>query len=80
MWAEVLHAVNMLRNMTPFTNLDCTPWEMWTERKPDLSKLRVLGCKAFCQIPKSARRGKFAPVSFIGVLVSYTSHSPAYRV
>ena len=32
MWAEVLHAVNMLRNMTPVTNLDCTPWEMWTGR------------------------------------------------
>ena len=30
MWAEVLHAVNMLRNMSPVTNLICTPWEMWT--------------------------------------------------
>ena len=48
MRAEVLHAVNMLRNMTPVTNLDCTPWEMWTGQKPDLSNLRVLGCKAFC--------------------------------
>ena len=28
MWAEVLHAVNMLRNMTLVTNLVCTPWEM----------------------------------------------------
>ena len=80
MWAEVLHTVNMLRNMSPVTNLVCTPWEMWTGQKPNLSKLRVLGCKAFCQIPKSARGGKFAPVSFMGVLVSYTSHSPAYRV
>ena len=80
MWAEVLHAVNMLRNMSPITNLDCTPWELWTGQKPNVSKLRVLGSKAFCQIPKSARYGKFAPVSFLGVLVSYTSHSPAYRV
>ena len=80
MWAEVLHAVNMLRNMSSVTNLVYTPWEMWTGQKPNLSKLRALGCKAFCQIPKSARGGKFAPVSFVGVLVSYTSHSPAYRV
>ena len=80
MWAEVLHAVNMLRNMTPVTNLVCTPWEMWTGLKPNLSKLRVLGCKAFCQIPKSARGGKFELVSFVGVLVSYTSHNPTYRV
>ena len=48
MWAEVLQAVNMLRNMSPVTNLDCTPWELWTGQKPNLSKLRVLGCKAFC--------------------------------
>ena len=80
MWAEALHAVNMLRNMTPVTNLVCTPWEMWTGQKPNLSKLTVLGCKAFCHIPKFAWGGKFAPVSFIGVLVSYTSHNPAYRV
>ena len=80
MWAEVLHAVNMLRNMSPVTNLVCTPWELWTKQKPNLSKLRLSGCKAFCQIPKSAREGKFAPVSFMGVLVSYTTHNPAYRV
>ena len=42
--------------------------------------LRVLECKAFCQIPKSAREGKFAPVSFMRVLVSYTMHNPAHRV
>ena len=53
---------------------------MWHGQKPNLSKLRVLGCKTFCHIPKFAREGKFAPVSFMGVLVSYTSHSPAYRV
>ena len=80
MWAEVLLAVNMLRNITPVTNLTCTPWEKWTGQKPNLSKLRVLGSKAFCQIPKSERGGKFEPVSFMGVLVGYTSHSPAYRV
>ena len=76
----MLHAVNMPRNMSPVTNLDCAPWEMWNGHKLNFSKLRVLGCKAFCQIPKSAREGKFAPVSFMGVLVSYTSHSPAYCV
>ena len=30
MWAKVLQAVNMLRNMSLVTNLDCTPWELWT--------------------------------------------------
>ena len=61
--------------MTPVTNLSCTPFEKWTGVKPDLSKLRVLGCKAFCQIEKSARGGKFMPVSYKGVLINYSSSS-----
>ena len=48
LWAKILQATNTLRNMTPATNLSCTPFEKWTGAKPDLSKLRVLGCKAFC--------------------------------
>ena len=80
LWAEILSATNLLRNMTPVTNLRCTPFEMWTGRKPDLSLLRVIGCKAFSQIPKGQRGGKFNPVSFPGVLVSYSRGCPAYRV
>ena len=80
LWAEILSATNLLRNMTPVANLACTPFERWTGRKPDLSALRVIGCKAFCQIPKSARGGKFNPVCYKGVLVSYIRSSLAYRV
>ena len=80
LWAEILSATNLLRNMTPVANLACTPFEMWTGSKPDLSVLRVIGCKAFCQIPKAARGGKFNPVCYKGVLVSYSRSSPAYRV
>ena len=39
LWAEILSATNLLRNMTPVTNLVCTPFEMWTGKKPDLSML-----------------------------------------
>ena len=70
LWAEILSATNLLRNMTPVTNLVCTPFEMWTGKKPDLSMLRVIGCKAFFHIPKAARGGNFNPVCYKGVLVS----------
>ena len=66
--------------MTPISNLSCTPFEMWTGKKPNLSKLRVIGCKAFCQIQKSARGGRFAAVGYLGVLISYGVSSPTYRV
>ena len=80
LWAEVLQATNLLRNMTPVSHLACTPFQMWTGKRPDLSKIRVIGSKAFCQIPKSAREGKFGAVSFMGVLVNYGVSSPTYRV
>lgn len=37
LWGEVLLATNMLRNMTPVTNLTKTPFELWHGRRPDLS-------------------------------------------
>ena len=80
LWAEILQTTNMIRNMTPVTNLSCTPFELWTGNKPDLSKLRVLGCKAFCPILTSARAGKFGARGFRGILVNYSSSNPAYRV
>ena len=66
--------------MTPVSNLSCTQFEMWTGKKPNLSRLRVIGCKAFCQIQKSARGGKFAAVGYLGVLISYGVSNPTYRV
>ena len=69
-WGEVMHATNMLRNMTPATNMQCTPFEKWSGNKPDPTKLRVLGCKAFCQIDIQQRGGKFSPVAYEGALVN----------
>lgn len=80
LWGEILIATNMIRNISPVTNLFKTPFELWHGKKPDISKLRVLGCKAFCQIKKQFRRGKFAPVSFAAVHIGYGESSPTYRV
>ena len=80
LWGEVMQATNMLRNMTPARNMQCTPFEKWSGKKPDLTKLRVLGCKAFCQIDKHNRGGKFSPVAYEGALVNYSTTNPAYRV
>ena len=75
-----MKAKNMLRNMTPATNMQRTPFEKWSGKKPDLTKLRVLGCKTFCQIDKQQRGGKFSQVAYEGALVNYSTTSPAYRV
>ena len=80
LWGDFMEATNTLRNLTPVSNISCTPYEKWTSQKRDLSKLRVLGSKSFCQIKKLDQGGKFQPVAYKGVLVNYNTSSNAYRV
>ena len=40
LWGEVMQATNMLRNMTPATNMQCTPFEKWSGKKPYLTKMQ----------------------------------------
>ena len=80
LWREFMMAANTLRNVTPVTNLECTPYQKWTGQKPDISKLRVLGSKSFCQIDKKEKHGKFQPVAYKAVLVGYTMSTNSYRV
>ena len=42
--------------------------------------LRVEGWKAFCQLDKVHRNGKFSTKAWIGVLVGYSIDTPGYRV
>ena len=80
LWEEFMMAANTLRNVTPVSNLECTPYQKWTGHTPDISKLRVLGSKFSCQIDKKKRHGKFQPVAYKAVLVGYTMSSNSYRV
>jgi len=55
MWAEVLMAVNFVRNRCPTADGKTTPFQRFYGRKPDMSRLRVLGSKVYClRPPKSA--------------------------
>lgn len=49
LWVEAIYAATYLINRSPTEALkSCkTPAEMWYGTKPDVSKLRVFGCKAF---------------------------------
>ncbi|GBP57089.1 Copia protein [Eumeta japonica] len=43
-WAEAINTAVYLRNRSPASELqDMTPFEFWTNRKTDLSHIRVLG-------------------------------------
>ena len=43
----------------------------WLQAKPDLSNLRIFGCKAFVRIENILRIAKLAPRAAIGFLVGY---------
>jgi hypothetical protein len=50
-WGEAVNATMYIKNRCPTKALDSkTPQEVWSGRKPDVSHLRVLGCKAFAHV------------------------------
>ena len=59
LWGEILLTSCVLRNLTPSSSLSVTPLEMWTGKKPSVEHLRVVGCKAYCQIDKVNLEGKY---------------------
>ena len=46
-WGEAVATAAYLSNLTPKSEInDKTPEEVWSEKKPDLSDLRIFGCNA----------------------------------
>jgi transposase InsO family protein len=51
-WGEAVNMAVYIKNRCPTKALDSkTPQEAWSDRKPDVSHLRVFGCKAFAHVP-----------------------------
>jgi hypothetical protein len=52
-WEEAVDTTRYLVNRSPSSSLvDSTPHEVWFDKKPTLSHLRVFGCNAFVHVPK----------------------------
>ena len=84
LWAEAVNTASHIRNRlyTSACNFEGkTPYEVVLKKKPDLSYIRMFGCKAFVHIPKEKRAGKskFEDRARIGILVGFT-HGNAYKV
>jgi transposase InsO family protein len=80
MWGEAVTTANYLRNRSPVTGKDKTPWELFHGSEPDVSNLRVYGAKAYVHIPKE-KRSKLDFKSEEGVMVGYGYPSTkGYRI
>ena len=58
MWGKALKLFVRFINATPTSALpNVTPYKAWHKEKPDLSMLRVFGCRAYVHVQKPHRQG-----------------------
>ena len=79
-WAEALNTAVYLRNRSPTASLKGkTPFESLFNRKPDVSNLRVFGCKSFVHIPDHQRK-KLQEKSRKCVFVGYPEGTKGFKL
>jgi hypothetical protein len=79
LWGEAYMAANYVRNRSPVKGKAATPWELFFNKQPDVSDLRVWGSKAYVHIPVEHRR-KLDYKSEVGYMVGYAANSKGWRV
>ena len=78
-WTFGLDTAAYTRNRIPVKGQVVTPYEKFWGVRPDISHLRVFGCKATLFVP-SKLRDKLDAVSEEVIFVGYARHSKAYRL
>jgi len=79
LWDELYLTASHIHTKTMTRSLDNkTPFEMWFGRKPDLSYLREIGCRAFVLI-QNQHNPKLWERSVEMVLIGYGHNSKTYR-
>ena len=80
LWAEAVATAVYLRNRSPSKFLkNVTPHEIFNENKPNVSHLKVFGCKAMVHTPKSKQNGKLNQQSAKCIFVGYPNDSKGYK-
>ena len=78
-WGEAIITANHLRNLSPVTGKDKTPFELFRGRKPDISLLRAFGAIAYAHVSKDKRRKLELP-AVKGIMVGYPTNGKGYRI
>jgi transposase InsO family protein len=70
-WYDALEYAAFIHNVTPTRALaNQTPEEAWNGNKPNLSRLRVFGCRAFVHVPDK-HRSKLEAKSLVCTFLGY---------
>ena len=81
LWQCMASMAAYLHNRSPSRPLkEITPFEKVYGYKPDLSHLRVPGCRAYSHVPKETRRGKLIDRAKLAILVRYDESSSIYKL
>jgi len=79
-WGKAVNTAVYIKNRCPTKALDSkTPQKTWSGRKPDVSHLRVFGCKVFAHVPDE-KRIKLESKSMLCVFLGYYESTKAYRL
>lgn len=78
LWAEACNTACYLKNRSPATGISKTPLELWTNKKPDVSHLRIYGSEVMVHIPK-VNRYKWDKKATMHILVGYDEYTKGYR-
>jgi hypothetical protein len=80
LWAEAAMEAIYVQNRLSHSALGLkTPEEMFTEKKPEVSHLKIFGYPLFIHIPKE-KRNKLDPSGNNGIFVGYCEVSKAFRI
>ncbi|GAV58701.1 hypothetical protein CFOL_v3_02234 [Cephalotus follicularis] len=81
LWAEAVNTACFIINRVMIRSiLKKTPYELFNDRKPNVSHLRPFGCKVFVLNNGKDNLGKFDAKSDEGIFLGYSLNSKAYRV
>ena len=79
-WAEALSTSTYLRNRSPTRAvLEMTPYEAFTNQKPDVDHLKVFGCRAYAHVPKDERKKLDSKVRE-SIFLGYGTNVKGYRL
>src|SRR6202521_650990 len=80
LFAEAVNYIVHTKNRNSTSALtNTTPYEVQFNKKPDISRLRPFGCKAYVY-DHSPNRKKLSPRAFEGIFVGYADSQKAYRI
>jgi hypothetical protein len=80
LWEQAIRHAVYVENRTPTNALpkSITPYEAYYGQKPNLSMLRIFGCKAWAHVPARLRKDKFDSHSRECIHIGYADGMRAY--